>query len=76
MCINYSLIKFNAIEPTTKKKKINEKDKLLKYTTGMDYVFYCNRDLGLKTLGVLQIEIFIYIYVGKGFNCIQGYCVS
>ena len=41
----------------------------------MDYVFYFDRDLGLKTLGGLQIEIFIYIYVGKGFNCIQGYCV-
>ena len=47
------------------KKTLNEKDKLLKYTTGMDYVFYFNRDLGLKTLGVLQIEIFICIYVGK-----------
>jgi hypothetical protein len=55
-----------------KKKTLNEKDKLLKYTTGMDYAFYFNRDLGLKTLGVLQIEIFIYIYIGKGFNCIQG----
>ena len=48
-----------------KKKTLNEKDKLLKYTTGMENNFYFNRDLGLKTLGVLQIEIFIYIYVGK-----------
>ena len=44
-----------------KKKTLNAKDKLLKYTTGMNYVFYINRDLGLKTLEVLQIEIFIYI---------------